>query len=197
VNTINKPLIKLNVGCGRNILKGWINLDVQNLPGADIVFDLEQCASAGLPFKNDSIDEFLLSHVLEHIRNLLPLMQELYRVAKPGAVCVVRSPFGSSDDAWEDPTHLRSLFVDSFVYFGQPAYWRADYGYRGDWQTERILLVLSKNAFAEKSKEEILFAVRHFRNVVVEMTAVLRAVKPARSSDKTLQTPPAIEIKLI
>lgn len=188
---------KLNVGCGRNIIDGWINLDCVNLPGIDIVFDLAKCGTTQIPLNENTIEEFLLSHVLEHIENPLPLMEDLHRIAKPMALCTIRSPFGSSDDAWEDPSHKRPLFLNSFDYFGQPAYWRADYQYRGDWEVTNIILGLSKQYFGNKSKDEILFAVHHYRNVVLELIAILRAVKPIRPCDKHLQSRPNIEIKLI
>lgn len=86
------------------------------MPGAgvDLVCDLE---TEGPALPDNSADEFLASHVLEHLRNPLPLMAECWRIAKPGALFVARVPYGSSDDADEDPTHVR---------------WRADYGFRGD-----------------------------------------------------------------
>lgn len=111
---------KLNVGCGRDILPEWINLDYAALRGIDVVYDLERCAEIPMPFEDDSIDEFLLSHVIEHIRNSMPMMQELHRIAKPGALARIRLPHGASDDAWEDPTHVRSYFQQSFGYFSQP-----------------------------------------------------------------------------
>ena len=67
---------KLNVGCGRDILKDWINLDCISMPGIDIVADIDQCRDKPLPVDDNSIDEFLLSHVIEHLHNPLPLMQE-------------------------------------------------------------------------------------------------------------------------
>ena len=129
-------MLRLNVGCGRTLLPDWINLDVRPLPGVDLVADLDGRGSAGpaaapLPLPDGSVEEFLLSHVLEHIREPLPMMEELWRVAAPGARMTVRCPYGSSDDAWEDPTHVRAIFLQSFGYFSQPYYWRADYGYRG------------------------------------------------------------------
>jgi SAM-dependent methyltransferase len=72
--------------------------------------------------------------------NVCLLMQELHRIAKPNGKLVIRCPHGASDDAWEDPTHVRAFFARSFGYFSQPFYWLADYGYRGDWQPAKIVL---------------------------------------------------------
>ena len=117
-------MIKFNIGCGRNVLEGWVNVDRCELPGVDITHDLEDCRYGCLPVEPNTVDEFLLSHVIEHVNDSLGLMQELHRIAKPGALATIRTPFGSSDDAWEDPTHVRAYFPNSFGYFSQPFYWR-------------------------------------------------------------------------
>ncbi len=187
---------KLNVGCGRNILPDWINLDCAALSGVDVVYDLERCATDPLPLEEESVDEFLLSHVIEHLHHTLPLMQELHRVAKPGAKAVIRVPHGASDDAWEDPTHLRGYFQSSFGYFSQPFYWRADYHYRGDWQVETLFLIMNKLVYAGMTAAAIMKELANQRNVVQEMVAHLRAVKPIREPRRELQTPPRIEIVL-
>lgn len=184
---------KLNVGCGRNIFSGWINLDSFPLPGVDIVADLEECATKTLPLADDSIDEFLLSHVLEHIRNVLPMMQALHRVASQNAVMTIRVPYGSSDDAFEDPTHVRQIFAGSFGYFSQPYYWRADYGYRGDWITESITLEVVPH-LRHLPDAELWDRINRDRNVVVEMVATLRAVKPIRQPLRELQHAPLVSL---
>ncbi|HHK5531698.1 TPA: hypothetical protein ACQUHH_000011 [Bacillus mobilis] len=56
------------------------------------------------------MDEFLASYVLEHIEMPLDAMEELHRIAKPNAKMVCHVPYGSSDDAFEDPTHCRQFF---------------------------------------------------------------------------------------
>src|ERR1044072_7664210 len=120
--------LRLNVGRGRDIRAGWINIDSAALPGVDIVHDLESLKTKALPLDESSAEEILLNHVLEHIRDTLGLMQELHRVAKPDAKIRIYCPYGSSDDAWEDQTHVRAYFLNSWGYFAQPLYWRADYG---------------------------------------------------------------------
>ncbi|MEO1231820.1 MAG: methyltransferase domain-containing protein, partial [Myxococcota bacterium] len=103
-----------------------MNLDRVALEGVDIVADLESCSEQPLPLNDDAVDVVLASHVLEHIAQPLPLMEELWRIAKPGAWARFRTPYGSSDAAFEDPTHVRQYFLQSYSYFAQPTYWRAD-----------------------------------------------------------------------
>jgi len=161
-----------------------------------VVFDLDGCGERPLPFPDDSVDEFLASHVIEHLRYPLPFMQELHRVAKPDARAVLRVPYGSSDEAYEDPTHVRQYFLNSFGYFSQPYYWRADYGYRGDWATEKLTLLVDAKRHGGKSVEQIMSEVHTLRNVVKEMIVELRAVKPIREPKAELQAGYRVEISL-
>jgi SAM-dependent methyltransferase len=187
---------RLNVGCGRNVKPGWVNLDSVQLPGVDVVADLERCRGKPLPFDDNSVDEFLLSHVIEHIRDPLPLMEELHRIAKQNALAVIRVPYGSSDDAFEDPTHVHCYFLNSFGYFSQPFYWRADYGYRGDWLTRKITLVVDRKEYEGVEAQQIFTRINTLRNVVRETIAELVAVKPIREPKQELQVSPKIEILL-
>jgi ubiquinone/menaquinone biosynthesis C-methylase UbiE len=188
--------MQLNVGCGRNILPGWVNIDCAAVPGVDVTYDLDNCANEPLPFADNSVNAFLLSHVIEHIRQALPLMQELHRVAEPGAKATIRVPHGASDDAWEDPTHVSAYFPGSFGYFSQPFYWRADYGYRGDWRMDTLHIVVDRQTFAGMKADAIFRDVMTKRNVVKEMIAELQAVKPVRQPLKELQSQPHIEFVL-
>ncbi len=170
----------LHLGCGHELLPGWINLDIESDLGADIVFDLNRCAAQKLPLPDDSIDGFFMCHVFEHIDDTLSMMEELHRVAKPGAKFVIRVPHGASDDAVEDPTHRRPCYPNSFVYFAQPAYSRADYGYRGDWHIEQVKLVVDRGLLDGNDEAAVMERIRTQRNLVAEMIVHLSAVKPVR-----------------
>jgi SAM-dependent methyltransferase len=138
------------------------------------------------PFGDGSVTCSEGTHVIEHLRDPLPFMAELWRVTRPGGTAAFRCPYGSSDDADEDPTHVRRMFHGSWGYFGQPHYWRADYGYRGDWQPVQVTLWIFP-AFSGCTDTELQSAIRHQRNVVAEMGVVLRCVKPPRKPDRGLQ----------
>lgn len=187
---------RLNLGCGRNTMPGWVNVDQRQLPGVDVIADLNACRTTKLPFDDNSVDGLLLNHVLEHIPDSLALMAELYRIARPGAELVARVPYGSSDDAWEDPTHVRAYFAGSWGYFSQPFQWRADYQYTADWQPEAVTLVVG-HRWAGRPKPEVLGLIHAQRNIVVEMIAVLRKVYPAREARRELQVPPRYEIEAL
>jgi hypothetical protein len=174
------PPYRLNVGCGRNIKQGWVNVDSAALPGVDLICDLDNLRKIPIDLPDESVEEFLLSHVIEHIRDSVALMQDLWRLAMPGAMAVVRVPYGGSDDAWEDPTHVRPYFIGSFVFFSQPYYWRADYGYRGDWQPVKTLLLVDRNRCEGLDPQQIMARIQSERNVVKEMICEMRAVKPMR-----------------
>lgn len=191
------PPRRLNVGCGRNVREGWINLDFAALPGVDVVCDLDRVRDKPIPLADGSISEFLLSHVIEHLRDPLAVMQELWRLAEPGARATIRVPHGATDDAWEDPTHVRAYYPGSLIYFAQPTYWRADYGYRGDWQLERVQLVVDRERCAGLDPSQVYARVQSERNWVREMIAHLSAVKPAREPRAESMRPPRIEILIL
>ncbi len=105
---------KLNLGCGKEILEGYTNLDIIKLEGTDIVHDLNEFP---YPFKDSTFDEILAKSVLEHLWDLQKAMEELWRISKPGAVITIWVPHFESLGATVDPTHKLFFSYYSFDYY--------------------------------------------------------------------------------
>lgn len=103
----------LDIGCGRHKLPGSIGLDQLALPGVDVVADLSQ----KLPFKDGEFEVVHSNQVLEHVPNLIGLMQEMHRILAPGGIAVAHVPYFRSSWAAIDPTHIRQFTINSMDFF--------------------------------------------------------------------------------
>lgn len=77
--------LKLNVGCGKAKLPGWVNIDIE--PGADLVMDVRK----RLPFDDNSVDFIYNEHFLEHItfEGGEKVLREFRRcLKKKGVLCI-------------------------------------------------------------------------------------------------------------
>lgn len=114
IKKLNDSNLKVNLGCGNEIYKGYLNIDKISLPRVDFTWNLEQTP---LPFKSNSVSEIRCEHILEHITNFLPLIEELWRISKPGGKIYVVAPYFRYEAAYRDPTHVRFFTEHSFDYF--------------------------------------------------------------------------------
>lgn len=100
--------MKLNLGCGQNKKEGYTNVDKFPQGSPDIIMDLEVTPWT---FDDNSVDEILLNHVLEHlgadVNTFFSIIKEMYRVCKNGAIVQVNVPHPRHDNFINDPTHVR------------------------------------------------------------------------------------------
>ena len=80
----------------------------------DVVHDLNKYP---YPFEDNQFERIILSHVAEHIEDLVSFMEEIYRIAKPDAILEIHSPHYSSCNAYIDPTHLHYFSLLTFDFF--------------------------------------------------------------------------------
>ena len=111
---------KLNFGCGEEIMKGHVNMDVLKLPGVEVVQDFNKFP---YPFKDNEFEEVYTSHVLEHLEDLTKVMRELKRICKKGAKIKIRVPHFSSGVSYRDPTHKRLFSYFTFEYFTEECFY--------------------------------------------------------------------------
>jgi predicted SAM-dependent methyltransferase len=87
---LNFPRIrKLHVGCGSNVLKGWLNTDLN--PSRKIVF-LD--AKKRLPFNDQTFDYVFSEHLIEHLeyQDGERFLRECHRILKPGGKTRLSTP---------------------------------------------------------------------------------------------------------
>ncbi|MFH1409858.1 MAG: methyltransferase domain-containing protein [Nanoarchaeota archaeon] len=80
---------KLHIGCGNKILKGYVNTDFVMHGGVDHTLDINK----RFPFKDNTFDEVLAIHILEHSKDLFFTMGEIWRVLKPTGILIAELPY--------------------------------------------------------------------------------------------------------
>lgn len=105
---------KLNLGCGRDIIEGWVNLDSVKLPGVNVIHNLNKFP---YPFKKNEFSEIKAFMILEHLNNWTRAMDEIYRISKNGAIIKITVPFFPSMYSVIDPTHKNFFGYNTFDYF--------------------------------------------------------------------------------
>ena len=112
--------LRLHVGCGREAIPGWVNIDQYPLPGVDRVLDVGE----GLPFEN--VQAVYAEHFLEHLslheglaflrgcrRALAP--DGTLRLSTPNLDWVMRTHYrhgswASEDEAMQDCVAMNRAF---------------------------------------------------------------------------------------
>jgi SAM-dependent methyltransferase len=169
-NKLNNPL-KLDLACGANKAEGFVGVDICKLPGVDIVFNLEK---KPWPFEDDSVEEIVSNHYVEHTPDLILFMEECHRILVPGGKMTLVAPYWTSARCWQDPTHKRPILEQCFLYFNKK--WRDDnklshYPITTDFDFTYGYLVAPE--WRNRSDEAKAFAIKHYFNVVEDIQVIL------------------------
>ena len=93
---------------------GWVNIDKIDGDHVDIC-----CSVPPIPFDDESVDYILASHFLEHVPRgdtFINLMNECWRVLKPGGTMHVECPLANTTWYFQDPTHVNPIVPELFDY---------------------------------------------------------------------------------
>jgi len=107
---------KLNIGCGEFPIKDFINLDVYEGKGVDVVTNATK-----LPFKDNEIDYIYFGHCIEHntLTEARKILKECLRVLKTGCEIGIVIP-----DKDKTPEHLiKGDTTDGRKYKKHNSYW--------------------------------------------------------------------------
>lgn len=104
----------LDLGCGNQKKKGAIGIDINPHTDADIIHDLNLFP---YPFEESTFDEIYADNVIEHLDNIIKVMEDLHRICKPDGIIIIKVPYFRSRYAYIDPTHKHYFTIESFTYF--------------------------------------------------------------------------------
>lgn len=123
----------LNLGCGYRKLPGFVNIDSR----AEVQPDQVCNVLAGLPYPDNSVDMIRADDFLEHIPigAVVGVMEDIWRVLKPGGVFESSTPSTDGRGAFQDPTHVSFWNRNSWLYYSDPIY-RGLYGIKADFEIE-------------------------------------------------------------
>ena len=107
-------MLRLNVGSGTDKRSDFINMDYNSLYNPEVIHNMD---SIPWPFEDNTFDEILIQHVIEHTHNPLLWVQEMWRISKPGAKIVIKCPHWSTHWAYGDLTHFSQFSSRSFSHF--------------------------------------------------------------------------------
>jgi SAM-dependent methyltransferase len=152
-----------------------VHLDRQQLPHVEQVWNLEEFP---YPFSDSTFDRVIALDVLEHISDTQRIVEELWRIAKPGAKLLVRVPYWASYRAFRDPTHRTFFDEHSFDYFGL-----GEYSFYGPARL-KVLSVTPEETYPRLfrflgflSERLVRGLKRHLLNMVRSLTFELEIVK--------------------
>lgn len=107
----------LDVGAGFYPYPGAVSIDGNAAAAPGILHDLN---AYPWPVADSTYDMVYSSHCLEHLADPKRAVEEIWRVAKPGATVIIRVPHFSSRVAWTDIEHTRAFGIHSLRRFTPP-----------------------------------------------------------------------------
>jgi len=176
--------MKLNLGCGDKILEGFVNVDVvESRAGKrpDVICDLHKLT----PFEDDSADEVMAIHVVEHFWRweVVDVLKEWVRVLKPGGRMVLECPnlISACEAVLADPQNAVKPGVEGqrsmWVLYGDPRWTDPLMTHRWAYTPHSLGQIMFDAGLREIRQEPAQFKLREPRDMRV--TGVKPAQPPA------------------
>ena len=167
--------MKLNFGCGDHKLDGFVGVDKLKTKAADIIHDMNVFP---YPFRNDSVEEALLSNILEHLHDTIGVINEIWRVCKNEATVRIIVPYYNSPGACNDPTHVRFFTERTFDYFTKDGItFFSEYNYYSFGRFEIIAVIPSQRKIFAIVPKRVQWFLAHHLATIHSIEFILKVVK--------------------
>lgn len=175
VRNENPYPVLFDLGCGKVPAPGFQGVDFHT--DADVQQDLFAESWDFTP--DNSVDVFYSSHFVEHVPDLNRFMTNAYKKLVDGGFFLITTPFGASVRAWQDPTHVRPIFRETYFYFSKAARQKMNndhYGAQCDFDIVEMWPVFNER-FADLGDAQKEWQLKYGWNAVDDLTVLLRARK--------------------
>lgn len=160
---------RVNLGSGKDYKPGWLNLDILDRTDPDLVLDLansdlhlplsaESVWGGPLLLEEDSVNLINANNVLEHVADLPNLMGNCLRLLKTGGEMHIEVPYEHAPSAWQDPTHIRAMNENSWVYYTEWFWYLGWYEHRFE---------MTQSCYLDAKLEPCGRATAHFMRLVL------------------------------
>lgn len=169
---------KLNLGCGYRKISGYIGIDINPSCHADVIHDLN---SFPYPFADNQFREILCDNVIEHLNDIIPVLEELYRITMGNGTIIIKTPHYTNYSSFSDPTHKHHLSSFSFdsdtleLYTGKTFDASVEVKLRGFWQLLGFGLLVNNSRSIQRFWESYL-------SFVIRATTVIIVLKPIKTA---------------
>ncbi len=124
---------KVNLGAGTDIQPDFINVDLVELPGIDVVHNLMHYP---WPFDDATVSHIRAIDVLEHLppyigekSGVIAFIEEAHRILQPGGELYIQTPGWRAEFLWIDPTHVRGFDIQSMDFFDPTTHYGTTTGF--------------------------------------------------------------------
>lgn len=143
-----KPI--LHMGCGETHVDNAVNVDYVETGATDVVFDLE---STPWPWAPDNhFDHIEAVDIIEHFVHVVPVVNEMYRVLKPGGTIHIHTTHWQTPNSFTDPSHHHYFTERSFDYWDPDTPFGKKYG----WYRNNSGVLRVKHAFRHGQELDIM-----------------------------------------
>jgi len=163
---------KLHIGSGKDYKPGWFNVDILSSAEPDVVLNLAEPHEWPLHIRGEqvgevelcaaSLDVIYANNVLEHVPDLTTLMGNCLTLLRDGGQMQIEVPYERANSAWQDPTHVRAMNENSWIYY-------ADWFWYLGWFEHRFHV--AKFAYLDGNLRECSRDAAHFMRVTLTKQA--------------------------
>ncbi len=165
---------RLNLGCGDKILDGYVNVDVVAARAGkapDVMCDLRRLE----PFADDSVDEVLAVHVVEHFWRweVLDVLREWVRVLRPGGRMVLECPnlLTACEELLRNPQAASGTGIEvqrtMWVLYGDPEWRDPLMTHRWNYTPQSLSALMAEAGLVNVRQEPAQFKLREPRDMRV------------------------------